>query len=282
MFRDVRNYSFPETPSSSLEPSDHPGRFMASAHALRSAYDEGIVQIERGRGGEPACSEYRDRVRDSLFEATWSAWAASSAAVVAEAHPKSPWGCSRANGPPDIQVVSAAPGSWKTTYAKAFAIALARATEDKDLPLGCAFLVHHVDTADAFYHELEAHLPGRVAVWTGEHDVEATSARKVRFTVDDLERAPVIIVTHEFFKGIRGNKARSFRKNGITLPRALTFVDEKVSDVEVYDVTPSDINTVREFIQADDHNLPLMLDAVNCLLTVHKPEGFRPRPGTAR
>src|SRR5215204_5302154 len=102
-------------------------------------------------------------MRDRLFEAALNACAASSVAIEADAHPKSTCGLSRANGPHAIQVVSAAPGSWKTTYAKAFAIGLARVTADSDLPLGCAFLVHHVDTADAFYHELEAHLPGQVA-----------------------------------------------------------------------------------------------------------------------
>jgi hypothetical protein len=58
-------------------------------------------------------------------------------------------------------------------------------------------------------------------------------------------------VTHEFYKGVRGAKARNFTRNGITLPRVLTFIDEKVTEVDVYDVVLSDLSRVREFMQQD-------------------------------
>ena len=37
-------------------------------------------------------------------------------------------------------------------------------------PLGCAFVVQHIETAANAYDELNALLPSQVAVWTSEHD----------------------------------------------------------------------------------------------------------------
>ena len=50
--------------------------------------------------------------------------------------------------------------------------------------------------------------------------------------MEELEDYPIIIVTHEFFKNVRGEKARSHRRNGIAFPRVVTFVDEKVEQVK--------------------------------------------------
>jgi hypothetical protein len=68
---------------------------------------------------------------------------------------------------------------------------------------------------------------------TSEHDADNPEAkREPHFTVAELEDYPITIVTHVFFKGVRGEKARLHRRNGMLFPRVVTFVDEKVEPSE--------------------------------------------------
>jgi hypothetical protein len=151
-------------------------------------------------------------------------------------------------------VVHSGPGSGKSTAAKAFMVGLTRATEHSKLPVGCAMLVHHVKTAQAAYEELSALLPpNTVALWTTENDTNNPMAKEPKFSVGDLEQHAVIVVTQEFFKGVRGGAARCYRRKGLELPRMVTFVDEKFSEVDVYDVRASWIESVLEHIQDDDN-----------------------------
>ncbi len=83
-----------------------------------------------------------------------------------------------------------------------------------------------------------------------QHKQQLTRSRSA-----ELEHYPIVIVTHEFFKGVRGEKARLHRRNGMAFPRVVTFVDEKVEQVKVYDVRFSDIAKVREHIDATDDGL---------------------------
>jgi hypothetical protein len=132
-------------------------------------------------------------------------------------------------------------------------LAVAREGLKDKYPLGCAFVVQHVETAANAYDELSALLPDKVAVWTSEHDADNPQATKQpRFTVAELEGYPIIIITHEFFKGARGEKARLHRRNEMTFTRAVTFVDEKVEQVKVYDVKFSEIAKVREHVDETD------------------------------
>ena len=108
--------------------------------------------------------------------------------------------------------------------------------------------------------------PDQVAVWTSEHDADnPATTRQPRFTVAELEDYPIIIVTHEFFKGVRGEKARLHRRNGMTFPRVVTFVDEKVEQVKVYDVKFSDIVQVLEHIEGTDDSPVPLKDALRTL-----------------
>ena len=107
-----------------------------------------------------------------------------------------------------------------------------------------------------------------MAVWTREHDADrpvgGAGGRTHRFTVDELQGHPIIIVTHEFYKGVRGAKARTYKQNGMTLPRVITFIDEKVNEIETYDVAVSDVAAVYKFVQTDDHGQePLHSDDIN-------------------
>jgi hypothetical protein len=89
---------------------------------------------------------------------------------------------------PTLHVIHSGPGSGKSTAAKAFMVGLTRDTEDHRYPIGCALLVHHVETAASAFAELSALLPGKVAVWSSEHDANSPIViRQPRFTVDELE-----------------------------------------------------------------------------------------------
>jgi hypothetical protein len=77
----------------------------------------------------------------------------------------------------------------------AFMTALVRLTEDNALPVGCALLVHDIETANRAHHELPTLLPGRVAVFTSEHDADrAVAVREHRYSIDELDDQPAIIV----------------------------------------------------------------------------------------
>ena len=113
--------------------------------------------------------------------------------------------------------------------------------------------------ADETYRELSKLLPGQVAIWTRDHDADSRAKPEkvtepaAQFSVDDLEAYAVVVVTHEFFKGRRGHKAREWIAGGQKRPRALTFVDERPNDVRVFDVQMSQAegssNTFRPMTQ---------------------------------
>jgi hypothetical protein len=130
-------------------------------------------------------------------------------------------------------------------------VALVRATEHSAYSLGCVLLVHHVETAALAYRELSALLPNRVAVWTKEHDRDY-GWREPRCVPEDLESYPLIVVTHAFYQGARGDLARRHAKGGTALPRVLTFIDEKINEVETYSVSHGDIARVDDRVKGNE------------------------------
>jgi hypothetical protein len=195
-----------------------------------------------------------------VFEAGLSALTASLRAIYVEGQRGNPNAIAfPPEGIPEMQVVASSPGSGKSTSAKAFMLAVAREGLKDKYPLGCALVVQHIETAADAYYELSALLPDKVAFWTSEHDADNPQATKQpHFTVAELEDYPIIVVTHEFFKGVRADRARSHRRNGMSFPRVVTFVDEKVEQVKVYDIKFSDIVSVLEHIEGtDDSPVPL-------------------------
>jgi hypothetical protein len=99
-----------------------------------------------------------------------------------------------------------------------------------------------------------------VAIWTTEHDPACRISpqdRKVpdpgkRCTKEELQNYPVAVVTHAFFGGNGGHKARQVIHGGKLKPRALTVIDERVEDINVYDVALSEAERARETVWADD------------------------------
>lgn len=171
-------------------------------------------------------------------------------------------------GVSQYRVVSAPTGSGKSSYAQAFVKAYITVFPNPS----ALFLVEQIDQAEDCYQDM-VKLLGRsnVAVWTSAHDRHTsreTIERKHRFipkkmfAVDDLANYPVVIATHNFYRGKRARKALVYKGEN----RKLTFVDEKPSDVSVYDVDTGLIKTVRDRL-AQKHTSNL--DHVEHLSVLH-------------
>jgi hypothetical protein len=274
------NANRPGQPGTHVEVPEHPGYLMLSPGCLHREYELALEQIEALRGQKRRRHEHGGAMMEAAFGAFLSSLGASCCAIVCEAHPEGTWNRNHPQPPvPQMNVIAAPAGRGKTTLAKAFMAAVVRANEEVSWPLGCVLLVHFVETAQQAFDELHALLPGRVAIWTREHDKDrpTNGGRAQRFSVDDLERHPIVVVTHEFYKGIRGYKARSFGRNGITLPRVVTFIDEKVNEIETYDAFLSDVSKVCEFIQRDDHGDEALAFAAGTLLKFATTKQHGPR-----
>jgi hypothetical protein len=245
---------------------DYPGHLAPSPLALWQAFEVALGELEHGRGRQPR-SGYAAVSQQAVYEAGLSALRASLRAIYQEGQRGNPNAITfPPEGIPEMQVVASSPGSGKSTSAKAFMLAVAREGLKDKYPLGCAFVVQHIETADDAYKELNALLPDQVALWTSEHDADSpVPIREPRFTVAELEDYPIIVVTHEFFKGVRADRSRSHCRNGMSFPRVVTFVDEKVEQVKVYDVKFSDIVQVLEHIEGTDDCPVALKDALRAL-----------------
>jgi hypothetical protein len=161
-------------------------------------------------------------------------------------------------------VVAAPPGTGKTSHAIALMAASVN-TADNDLskPFGCVFIVDQIMKAEDMYRQISALLPDQVAVWTSDHDVNCLQPTKLkspakRFHVDDLRRHAVVVVTQAFYRGPRGEKARSVVRGEHSVPRALTIFDEQTKEVEVYDIKLSHALAVMEAGERDTHWAPIL------------------------
>jgi hypothetical protein len=253
--------------SEATEVPEWPGELLPSPVRLVTAYREALNDVYHRRGTMPPPGGYALKVQEQAFRAFYSALADSCSTIVSENHPDGHWATDH---PPrrDIQVLASAPGSGKSTLAKAFAVALTRVAIAEPFPLGCVFLVHHVATAEAVFQELHNLLPpDSVAVFTTKHDASQPFPEYSNtFLVSDLARHPVIVVTHEFYMGLRGEQARHCTRNGLTFPRVVTFVDERANEIAIYDVDPRALENVVAFVQRDYKGSPELLEALMALV----------------
>ena len=65
--------------------------------------------------------------------------------------------------------------------------------------------------------------------------------------------------------GIRGHYARQYSKGGLKFPRAVTFIDERVNEIAVYDLDPLGIEGVLQHVQRDSYALPELRDSMLAL-----------------
>ena len=224
---------------------------------LRVEFDAAVQElIDKNLTNPLLTSRWYTQIGDSVFDACHRALGD----VCEVKAPKRGFpGTPHAPSPARLHVVSAPVGGGKTSFSEAFIVALVKLSErDPNHPYGCLFVVDQITRADQIYRELDALIPGKVAVWSSEHDPGCTERTKVphpagRFTKDQLKGRPVAVVTHAFFRGKGSYKAREVLHQGYTVPRALTVVDERIEEVTVYDVELSAAQHVRELVQRDEN-----------------------------
>ena len=154
-----------------------------------------------------------------------------------------------------MHTVSAPAGAGKTSFSYALIAAVTRYAESNpDAPYGCVFVVDQINKADEVYRDLDALLPGKVAIWTTDHDINCKKPTKIEKPAAQFDRAylrryPVIVVTHKFYLGVNGHNARGVDRNGHFRQRALTIVDERPEEVDTFDIVLSEAQSVREALQ---------------------------------
>jgi hypothetical protein len=189
--------------------------------------------------------------------------------------------CKGNKGPRRVHVVSAPAGGGKTSFSYAFMTAFTRCAErNLAAPYGCVFVVDQIKKADEAFRELNELMPGKVAVWSTEHDRGCKRRTKVlspaaEFTQDELRDYPVIVVTHAFYNGRKGNKAHLVKRNGSLCPndRALVIVDERPEEVAIYEITLAEAQAIRDTLQSVQ---PDVTDPMAKLMLFMMPDTIRP------
>jgi hypothetical protein len=152
---------------------------------LRAAYDAVIVEIASKRGTPQLTNAFYSKVGDAIFDACYTALEQPNDTA------------------PRLQVVPAPVGSGKTSFALAFMVALVRlGGSTSAIRHSCVLVVEQIAKADEMHRALSELLPGKVAVWTKDHDASHNKPRddakvqnpSARFLVGELELHEVAIV----------------------------------------------------------------------------------------
>src|SRR6516164_3720648 len=220
--------------------------------ALRALYDEAVGQINTSRPAIDLTAGFYAETGNAVFDAGYLALSDH---------------CNGTAGKRRLHVVSAPAGGGKTSYSYALMLALTRyADQQPDAPYGCVFVVDQVKKADEAFKDLNALVPGKVAVWTVEHDRGCKKRTKVphpaaEFIKDELRHYPIIVVTHAFYNGPNGNKAHILVRNKrVYSGRALSLVDERPEEVVIYQITLKEAQDVREKLESKRPDLKHVLD----------------------
>jgi hypothetical protein len=101
------------------------------------------------------------------------------------------------------------------------------------------------------------------------------SSPAAEFTQDELRNYPVIVVTHAFYNGRKGNKAHLVKRDGRLSPndRALIVVDERPEEVTIYDITLAQAQDIRDKLQSLQ---PDVTDPMDNLMLFMMPNALRP------
>jgi hypothetical protein len=237
----------PETANSVMEglPTIDSNQCTAFPERLRAAHANTVSQMEIAR-------ERPGQLTTGINGEVGASILAAGARALAEDS-----GTGGSGNEPKQFVVAAPPGTGKTSHAVALMAATVRTADEDDLlrPYGCLFVVDQIKKADDMFRQINTLLPGQVAVWTSDHDVNAGKPTQLyvpterRFHVDQLECHAIAVVTQAFLRGPRGDKARQVIRGDSRVPRALTIFDEQTREVEVYDVKQSEAIAVKEAIE---------------------------------
>jgi hypothetical protein len=203
--------------------------------ALRALYDAAVAELNTSRNGILTTNFY-SKTGTTVFNA---GCLALSDAVT---------------GTRRMHTVSAPAGAGKTSFSYALIAAVQRYAEaTTDAPYGAAFVVDQIEKADKVYCDLSALIPGKVAIWTRDHDTHCKKPEKMenpaaRFVAEELRHYPVIVVTHKFYLGNRGHHACNVVREGLFGQRALTIVDERPDEAPSLDLMLSEAEAVREAV----------------------------------
>jgi len=236
--------------------------------ALRALYDEAVKEINVYRDNK-LTTEFYAKTGDAVFEAGYLAL------------------CDHLSDTRRLHTVSAPVGGGKTSFSYAFIAAVTRYAEaNPDAPHGCVFVVGQITKADEAYRELNALLPGKVAVWTTDHDVNCRKPTKIanpaaQFARAKLRHYPVIVVTHQSYLGNKGHNDRAVVRNGNFGQRVLTIVDERPQEVKTFDILLSEAQTAREALMETRPELKGRLDDLLRLIEAYsyEPSNRLFRPG---
>ena len=148
---------------------------LPPSEALRTLFDEAVFKLSEQRPDGPNLTNgFYAQVGDAVFSA-------GCAALTDHCN----------DGPSIVRTIAAPAGGGKTTFSYALIYALTQHAEvDLESPYGCVLVVDQVTKADKAFSELNALLPGQVAVWTKEHDRGSTKRERLskpaaEFTQDD-------------------------------------------------------------------------------------------------
>jgi hypothetical protein len=159
-----------------------------------------------------------------------------------------------------FKVVSAPTGSGKSSFAVCFGAALYETNPDSSI----AYVVETMTQAEAVYRDLKAILPAgaSLAVYTSAHNIKRNSEAILRdegwlpedrFDRDTLASFRVVVVTHKLWLNEMSGDAQRVRfyNPGTALRhRDLMFVDEQPSLVNIFDVTPGQVLSLRDHLNA--------------------------------
>ncbi len=150
---------------------------------------------------------------------------------------------------PRYNVIAAPTGSGKSSYAWALAAALVGADPSSSV----VFLCETINQCEDTFAELRRLAPPEsVVVWTSAHDAKRDPRDIVRdhgflparrFDIAALSTGRIAVVTHAFFKGVRGHLARTYAGR----ERTLTIIDERPNEVQLYDIELADTVSAREW-----------------------------------
>jgi hypothetical protein len=220
---------------------------------LWTAYSEAVIKINAKRNGLLNGPLYK-QMQQLVFE---TAYAALMDTVSPPAQPR-------------MHVLSALPGTGKSTFSNAWAAAI----------VACGgsvlFVVEQMETADQLYRDLNEILPGHVAVWTTDHRKGNRNPSKVnnpaaQFHKNELKDYPVAICTHEGFKRdeaflFRNWRSKGPRGSGTTERRTFIIIDEMVKEVTQYTV---DIEAVARAVRLANTDEATPPEALTALDTLH-------------
>jgi hypothetical protein len=222
---------------------------------LRAEFDAAIQNlIDKGLTTPLLTSHWYARIGNSVFDACYRALEDACEAKGSEGFSGTPYGPSKSR----LHVISSPVGGGKASFSVAFIAASVRLAErDNDAPYGCIFVTDLIKRADDIYGDLNALIPGKVAVWTSQHDPDCKDRDKDlkhagKFRKDDLKDFSVAVVTHKCFTEKGNAKVRQVLHNGRMQRRALTVIDEKIDGVKIYDIELSALTLVREQVQRDE------------------------------